>query len=192
MKVSHYGFWLLLFATACYQKPAAKDFGLLDFDHLVDEQISQLSQHRNSLEKEAAVGAHRSDSTLVPTPEIWKTELDIFRRLQLINKPIHQDAYRSEGPLDDPRSNLKIQQYTSDSSPLIVLRIYYHQSIERVRRIEGVLKESNQLYASQRSLTMEFDEVAGRPVLTGYEIDGYQKVALRDTVHFSVLGKIKW
>ncbi len=185
-------FYFLLFTVACSPTPGSVRLGPIDFDRLIDEQISELSKHRNTLEKEAEVDGHRSDSTLVPTEEIWKGELAIFRQLGMINKPLHQGSYRQEGPLDDPRSNLKIQQYVSASSPLRVLRIFYQESIEQVRRIEGTLNETNQLYHNERKLTLEFDEGNGKAVLTFYGITGRQKVVLRDTVRFSVNARINW
>lgn len=192
MKFPGIPYSLLFFAAACSPTPTSLKSGPIDFDRLVDEQISQLSQRKNTLEKEAEVDGHRSDSTLVPTPETWRAELAIFRQLGIVNKPLHQGSYHEEGPLDDSRSNLKIRQYVSESSPLTLLRIYYQEKIERVRKIEGRVTETNQLYSNQRNLTMEFDEEDGKPVLTHYRISGYQKVALRDTVRFSVEARINW
>ncbi len=187
-----YCFYFLLFVFGCSPTPSAINSGPIDFDRLIDEQIGALSQHKNTLEKVAEVGGHPSDSTFVPTAEIWKAELAIFRQLGIVNKPLHGGSYREEGPLDDPRSNLKIQQYVSDSSPLALLRVYYHETIGRVRKIEGTIREANQLYTSERRLTLEFDEENSKPFLIFYGISGYQKVALRDTIRFSVKARINW
>ncbi len=192
MKIQGCAFCILLFAAACSPTLAPVILGPMDFDRLIDEQISELSQHRNTLEKEAEVDGHRSDSTLVPTGEIWKAELTIFRQFGMINKPLHQGSYREDGPLEDPRSNLKIQQYVSVTSPLRLLRIYYQDTIGRVRKIEGTLNETNRLYNNERTLTLEFDEDNGKLHLTFYGIAGYQKIALRDTVRFSVKARINW
>ncbi len=191
MRFPFYRF-LLLFALGCSPSPASTSSVPIDFDQLIDEQINALSQHKNTLDKEAEVDGHRSDTSFVPTAEILKAELAIFRELGIVNKPLHKGSYREEGPLDDSRSNLRIQQYVSDSSPLGLLRVYYHGTIGRVRKIEGTIKEANQLYTSERNLTLEFDEDGGKPLLVFYGIRGYQKVALRDTVRFSVQARINW
>jgi hypothetical protein len=183
---------VLLLTVACAPTPAPVVQGPLDFDALIEAQINGLSQRIVTLDKVAVVGEVRSDSTLVPTATDWKAELDIFRQLGTINKTIYQGAYQQEGPLDDPQSNLHIQQYSSATSPLKVLKIYYQVDLQRVRKIEGFLEESTPLYSSQKNLTMVFDEENGKPVLTRYSIVGYQKVALRDTVRFTVESTITW
>jgi hypothetical protein len=183
---------VLLLAVACAPTPASVVRGPLDVDALIEGQIQGLSQRVVTLDKVATIGEVRSDSTLVPTATGWKAELDIFRQLGMINKTIYQGAYRQEGPLDDPQSNLQIQQHTSATSPLRVLKVYYQVDLQRIRKIEGFLEESTPLYSTQKYLTMVFDEENGKPVLTRYSIMGYQKVALRDTVRFSVESVITW
>lgn len=183
---------VLLLVIACAPTPASVVQGPLDFDALIEGQINVLSQRIVTLDKVATVGEIRSDSTWVPTADDWKAELDIFRQLGTINKSIYQGAYRQEGPLDDPQSNLQIQQYTSITSPLKDLKIYYQVHLQRVRKVVGILEESTPLYSAQKNLTMVFDEENGKPVLTRYSIVGYQKVALRDTVQFSVESVITW
>jgi hypothetical protein len=183
---------VLLLGVACAPTPASVVTGPLDFDALIEEQINGLSQRMVTLEKVATVGEVLSDSTLVPTVADWKAELGIFRQLGMINKTIYQGTYQQQGPLEDPQSNLHIQQYTSATSPLRVLKVYYQVEPQRVRKVEGFLEESTPLYSTQKKLTLVFDEENGSPVLTRYSIVGYQKVALRDTVRFSVESAIAW
>ncbi len=183
---------VLLLAIACAPTPSSVVQGPLDFDALIEGQINMLGQRMVTLYKVAVVGEVRSDSTLAPTATDWKGELDIFRQLGAINKTIYQGTYRQEGPLDDPQSNLHIQQYTSVTSPLRVLKIYYQVDLKRLRKVEGFLEENTPLYSTQKNLTLVFDEENGKPVLTRYSIVGYQKVALRDTVRFSVESTVTW
>jgi hypothetical protein len=183
----------LVFLLACSPvAPKTESSLALNIDQLIETQITHLAQHKNVLEKEADVDGTRSDSTFVPTPEIWKSELEIFRQLNLINKPVHKGAYRQEGPLNDTRSNLKIMQYVSTTSPLVLLKIYYQNDPAIFKKIEGILRESNQLYTNNRSLSLEFDEDNGTPMLITYSVVGFQKVAVRDTVKFYVRGHINW
>lgn len=183
---------ILILVIACAPTPASVVESPLDFDALIDGQINGLSQRMVTLDKVAVVGDVRSDSTLVPTAADWKAELDIFRQLGTMDMAIYSGAYLHEGPLDDPTSNLHIQQYSCATSPLRVLKIYYQDDLQKVRRVEGLLEESTPLYSTQKSLTMVFDEENGKPVLTTYSIVGFQKVALRDTVRFSVESAITW
>lgn len=183
---------VLLLAAACAPKPAVIMKGSFDLTGLIDTQVSAMSQRKVTLEKEAGVGGFKSDSTWVPTASGWADELAIFHQLGAVNKSIYQGSYQETGPMDDPSSNLLIKQYTSTTSPLRSLKVYYHESQDRVRKIEGVLVESNPLYATEKNLTLEFDEEDHKPVLTTFGIQGYQKVALRDTVRFFVQSTIHW
>lgn len=178
--------------VSCSEKKDDAASPVFNFDKLIDEQVSQLSQRRLSLDKSARVDGDHADSTFVPTPEHWTAELDIFRHLQVINKPIYQNLLRLEEPLEDLRSNLHVRQYTVPASPYILLKIFYQDEPNRMKKIEATIAESNKLYSNRRDFAMEFDEQDGRLLLTGYEIRGFQKVALRDTVRFAVKGKINW
>lgn len=149
-------------------------------------------QHDVSLHKSASVGGVASDTTWAPSEFQWRTELKSFADLGLINKTLYKDVYRAEGPLEDSRSNLLVQRYTTTVAPLTSLEIYYMNDVSRFRRLEGIFHSVNRLYATHRTLTMEFDEVQGAPILTRYRISGYQKLALRDTVHFTIEGVTNW
>lgn len=164
----------------------------MDIDSLIDKQVMYLLQHDVSLHKSASVGGVSSDSTWVPSEFQWRTELKSFGDLGLIHKTLYKDVYHAEGPLEDSRSNLHIQRFTTTQAPLTSLDIYYMEEASRFRRLEGIFHSVNRLYATHRTLTMEFDEVQGNPILTHYRISGYQKLALRDTVHFTIEGVINW
>ena len=189
MKTFITGVLLILTACSSKQKSSEKYF---DFDGLINSQISQLSQRMRVLDKRAELKGIQSDTTFVPDTKGWEAELDLFRRLEALNKPIHQKTYQVEGPLDDPKSNLKIIQYKAPSSSLPFIKIYYLTELNRVRKIEGMVSESNILYAGSQWMTMEFEEEEGRPILIRYGVRGFQKLVMRDSVNFSVQGQINW
>jgi hypothetical protein len=186
------GWVLLLFiAAACSpeQTPTNKFF---DFDGLVDEQISQLSQRMRVLDKVAKMSTVHSDTTFLPSAKGWESELEIFRQLETFNKPTFQSVYRVEDPVKDSKSNLKIRQYLAAEAPITVVRFYYQDEFRRLKKIDAEITEKNILFTTHRALTMEFDEEDGRPLLTRYGMTGFQKMILRDTVRFSVQGQIDW
>ncbi len=193
MKTIRCGHWALLFliAAACSGKEISTK-QIFDFDGLIDEQISQLSQRMRVLDKEAWMSSTASDTAFLPSVKGWEAELEIFRQLETFNKPAFQKAYRMEDPLKDTRSNLKIRQYLAADVPIPVVRFYYQDEFSRLRKIEAEITEKNLLFTTHRALTMEFDEEDGKPLLTRYRMKGYQKMILRDTVHFSAQGQIDW
>ncbi|MDD1444080.1 hypothetical protein MEO93_27805 [Dolichospermum sp. ST_sed3] len=193
MKKVMRGRWMFLFllAAACSQEQkTTKKF--FDFDGLIDEQVSQLSQRMRVLDKVANMGKTRSDTTFLPSFKGWESELEIFRQLETFNRPTYQNVYRIEDPVEDSRSNLKIKRYVAEHAPIPVLRFYYQDEFSRLRKIDAEITEKNILYSTHRVLTMEFDEDEGKPLLIRYGMSGFQKMIMRDTVHFSVQGQIDW
>ncbi len=163
---------------------------VFDITALLNAQLDALATRKTSLEKEAGVNHSTSSTTLVPSQEFWTRELEIFRSLDAINRETVK--YRAEGPLDDPQSNLLIRRYTHPDAPLASLLVYYQDDLRRVRKVEGEVQERTLLYFARRRLTLWFEEDRGQPVLNQYEIRGFQKASLRDSVHFFVRGKVTW
>lgn len=193
MKTSPYGNWLLLFffTVACSQDQKSTHI-YFDFEGLIDDQINQLSQRCRVLDKMADMDGVKSDSTFLPSTKGWTTELEIFRELELINKPTYKDAYAITDPVEDTKSNLLIRQYTAASAPVSFVKFYYQDQFSRLRKIKATMSQRNYLFSTQRQLVMEFDEEDGKPLLIRYSVNGFQKMILSDTVRFSVQGQIDW
>ncbi|MBL7848760.1 MAG: hypothetical protein JNL40_14935 [Cyclobacteriaceae bacterium] len=166
--------------------------GAFNIDSLLDEQIYQLGQRNIQLTKRATIDRDTTEAVLVPSPAEWKSELETFRQLGMINKDLYRDQYHREGPLRDFRSNLQILRYVASSAPLTSFSIYYRDNLNKMKRLEGIVTETNQLYSAHRTLVMEFDEIHDQLLLSSFQIKGYQKVALRDTVHLAIVGTIHW
>jgi hypothetical protein len=191
MRVMKPGVWLLVFLLgACTQEQTVTK-KYFDFDKLIDEQISLLAGQHRTLVKAASLGAAPKDSVFRPSKQGWERELEAFRLLENINKPAFQNLYTVQDALADPQSNLKIHQFSSDKARVALVRLYYHDNLSRLKKIECVLFQKNLLYANSDQLTMLFDEENGKNVLTGYTMHGYQKMILGDTVRFTVRGTIE-
>jgi len=193
MKTFMKGGWavLMLIIAACSpeQKNTSKFF---DFDELIDEQISQLSQRKRVLEKVVQMSTTKSDTAFLPSVQGWGSELEIFRQLETFNKPTYQNAYQIKDSLNDPKSNLKIRQFEAADVPVPLIRFYYQGEFIRLRRIYAEIAERNLLYSTRRILTIDFEEEDGKPLLAHYGVSGFQKMILRDTVRFSIQGQIDW
>lgn len=190
MKTLKYGILSLLLA-ACVQGVSVvqKRF---DFETFLDEQASKLSQRGGVLEKTAHMGSESSDTTFLPTNEGWKRELELYGQMEILNKPAYQSAYTVRDSLKDTKSNLKIREYTSELAPMTHLRFFYQDEFKRIRRIEAEITERNILYTTQRHLTLYFEDEEHEPLLSKYEMDGFEKMILSDTVKFSIMGQIDW
>lgn len=166
--------------------------GYYPIDSLISSQIHFLTQAKASTHKVARLGEKEEEQTIQPNDSSgWINELDIFRELKTLNKPINIGSYKVEDGLSDNRSNLKIKTIaTNKLLPVRSMKIYYYDKPENVKRIEAQFNEVNSLYSSMRFLTMEFQDVYNKPVLSSYSINGGQKMFLGDTVVFSVKGTI--
>jgi hypothetical protein len=159
---------------------------------LISEQVRHLAEIRAGLFKEALMGGEADTVRYVPGDTVaWLNELGIFRKLDIINKPVNKGSYLVSDGLLDPGSNLTVKAFTSlKKLPVVYLRIYYQGSIDKPRKIEALYDEANALYSSARLLSMHFEQIEKRTVLTGYAIKGGQKLIFGDSVAFYISGKI--
>jgi hypothetical protein len=161
-------------------------------DSLMTQQINYLSASTATVRKITVLG-EKSDTVIVTPKDSkgWIKELDIFRELDAINKPIYLGRYTVEEDLSDSKSNLKIRSFTGAGDlPISFLKIYYQGTPDRVRRIEAEYKQANSMYTGARFLSLEFEEIYNKPVLTSYSITGGQKMFLGDTVRYTVYASV--
>lgn len=182
---------LLLALVSCEKKPDAIA-ALYDVDSLLQAQTDWLSKMKTSTKKVATLDGKENTSTLQGMGTTgWKSELEIFRDLDLINKPINRKAYQVEQNIPDTRSNLLIKSITTvEELPVRSLKIYYHQTLQKIKRIEAQFQEANTLYSSSRFMTLEFHEINDKATLAAYSVSGGQKMFMGDSVQFSIQGTV--
>ena len=173
-------------ANLSYDKP------YFDFDSLVNEQVYRLVQEKALIQKHARVNGKSDDSSYTPDSLHLANELDVFRQLDVVNKPIYRTSYKITDGEKDTKSNLLIRTYLfsakgpNDKSPVPYIRFYYKQSPLNPKRIESVYLEENSLYATRRELLLEFDDITGTSLLSSYKMEGIQKLIANDTTHFNI------
>ena len=176
--------------SGCRQQKV-KEKRYLDMDSLVNIQVNYLSHSKAALKKEATIGGQNSSSSSVLDSTAWSHELDVFRQLDLINRPIYRDVYQVKDGVKDSKSNLLIRSYEAPAnSPVPYLRLYYQVTPTRLKKLEALYQETNSLYGSQRKLEMYFDDSSGKLHLTGYAIEGDQKMMLSDSVHYAIRSEV--
>ena len=79
-----------------------------------------------------------------------------------------------------------IPSNTDKKVPVRELKFFYLRDFGSLKKIEAIYAEQNMLYASTRTMTMDFDDLNGAASLTGYRLEGVQKMALSDSVYFSI------
>ena len=160
-------------------------------DSFLSAQARYLSNNKAILHKSSRLGDVQDEVFITPKDSAaWKKELEIFAALDIVNKPLNRDLYRLERHADG-KSNLMVKSITSSADlPVQYLRVYYQQTPDKLRKIEAEYNESNSLYNSVRVLTMEFQQVGSKPVLTSYSIEGGQKMFMGDSVVYGISGKL--
>lgn len=166
---------------------------LYNIDSLLTQQVKALTLSKPKLEKHAILGNTTEKQEYVPDSAAWSRELDIFRQLEAINKPVNRSNYLVDDNLYDPGSNLTVKAFTAlEPLPVRSLRVFYENDIQTPRKIEAVYDEENTLYKSSKNLLLEFQQINNKNVLTSYSIDGGQRMILSDSVTFSVKGRIQF
>jgi hypothetical protein len=173
--------------TSCNRVNQQYDKAYFDFDSLINVQVKELIKSNVAISKISVINGKRDSSSFVPDSLRLANELDVFRQLDLINKPLYRSSYLVNEGEKDSRSNLLIRSYTARSaSPVPYVKFYYQSSSHDIKKMESFFREENALYNTSRTLTLLFDDSSGSPLLSGYQLSGSQKMILSDTVNFSV------
>lgn len=173
--------------SACNRTNLKYDKAYFDFDSLINVQTDELLKAQSTLNKKAVINGKKDDATFVPDSLRLANELDIFRQLDLINKPLYRNTYTVKDGEKDTKSNLLIRSYTATiPSPVPFVKFYYKSSPRELKKIESVFYEENALFKTSRNLLLEFSDTSGSILLSGYQLSGMQKMILNDTVNFSV------
>jgi hypothetical protein len=174
--------------------------GFFPIDSLLDQQIAVLLKSKAALRKVTTLGSNSSPVDITPANEQeWKDQLEIFRDLNIINRYGDLNAYLVQDNLQDERSNLTVRSATlrndldeslQDEIRIKYLKIFYEGSHRNIRRLESRYAEANSMYANDRYLTIIFEDVYGKSLLTEYTIEGGQKIVLGDTVNYKIEARI--
>ena len=189
MKLSLGAFSVVLL-VACNRENLKYDKPYFDFDSLVHTQVHQTVLGKANLIKTTFLNGKKDSTTLEPDTAQWKHELDAFQQLDIINKPLFKGQYQSKDQ-EDEHSNLLVRVYaTKMKSPVPEVKFFYQDGYRKLRKIESVFNESNVLYSTSRKLTLEFEERQGTTMISGYRVQGFQKMILSDSVKFWIEGKL--
>lgn len=164
-----------------------------DIDSLVDNQLIYLNKAQATLTKTASIDGDSDTATFRPDSTTWANELEVYRQLDLINKPVYAGAYEIEDGVKDVNSNLLVKSFKAKKSvPIRSFKLFYQGKPEKLRKIEAQLIEQNTLYYTARKFFIELDEVNGKLLLNKTRVEGVQKMILRDSVSFSVSSRVNF
>ncbi len=178
-------------AFSSCQKQKVTYKGYYNIDSLVEAQIHYLPTLKISLSKETGLNG-KTDSIQIVAKDtvLWSKELEVFKQLNIINRPINANLYRAEN-VPDVKSNLMVRTFIPNKKLTVeYLKIYYDGSVTNLRKVEALYHEENLLYGSARKLSMEFENIYNKITLINYSIDGKQKMLFGDSVKFFLKGRV--
>ncbi len=179
----------LFLLASCNKSNLKYEKSYFDFDSLISSQSVALVKAGTLLSKSVSLNGKQDQSSIQTDSTLMAHELEVFRQLDVINKPLYKSAYVILGGDKDSRSNLRIRTYKSKNpSPVPFITFYYLNDWKHLKKIESVYQEDNTLYSTERHLQLEFDDRAGIPLLSRYNVTGKQKMILSDSVLFSIEG----
>lgn len=180
-------FILIVLLSACNKQNEKNDKAYFDFDSLVNAQVDVLGKHHSTLNKSVLLDGKTDQSAHATDSSLLAQELDVFRQLDLINKPLYRNSYEVIDGEKDTQSNLSVRKYKAKTpTPVAFVNFYYHNHFAQIKKIEAVYEETNSLYATKRQLQLEFDDSTGTMMLSKYSLVGIQKMILSDSVKFSI------
>lgn len=157
-------------------------------DSLLAQQVRALHAAKASIRKVSLLDNKESKASFTPADtSAWNKELEAFRSLEVINKPVNRGGYTVKDGVPDRKSNLKVKSFTANAElPVAYLRVYYQGTPDNIRKIESKFRDENAMYESTRYLYMEFENIDQKNLLTYFSITGGQKIFLGDTVKYSI------
>jgi len=179
--------------VSCNQTKEEKAY-YFNIDSLIQHQIEYLIMAKASISKEAIMNGIIQDSIFMPKDSAaWARELDIFKEIGSINKPINRGNYEVTDGLPDNTSNLTVHQLTATTElPIVFVKTFYQDEPSKLRKIEALYTQENSLLKSKRRLVMEFTDLYNKNILTSYSVEGGQKMFIGDSVHFTIKGSIRF
>ncbi len=178
--------------TAGSEKQKIKEY--YNLDSLISKQIMRLAENNALLYKKAIVNGDTEEKQMQFDSAGWARELTLFREADL-NKPAFSNAYSVKKGEKDIHSNLFMDIFTpvnDEALRIKFIRIYYLNEINSIKKIEIVKEEENKLFYSSLHIILYFDNFKKEVALQSYLIEGKQKLRLKDTIYYTVEGRITY
>jgi hypothetical protein len=174
-----YSFLLLLVVSCGEDKNEEEQGNFYNLKGFVTEQINLLTELKPVVSKKMMVGD--SVETTQTTVIDWGKELELFAQADL-NKPVNNLIY------DTVEDSLGVI-YTlkeGENAPVRFLKIVLNQRSQKPRSIEIKLTTKNQLYESQKNLSLSCGEVKGKWRILSYQVRGFQDLVMSDRKSFEI------
>lgn len=163
----------------------------INTDSLLDYHISVLSNSNALLTKSLKINNSVQTADVDDSKINWANELESFRTISLINKPIYLTSYNITFE-NDKKSNLLVRKWeVKQDLPLKKLKIYYLKDLSQIKRLEATIEQRNFVFSSTKQLSIDFGVLGADRMVDDYEVSGHQKLIWGEPQDFSIKGHVR-
>ncbi len=187
-------FLILFFAAACNpaeENPQKVRREYFDIKGLLDKQIELLDSIGPSLHKIAVIDGVRDTITYTPGSSGWRKELEIFDEADL-NKPRLKGLYEISEKKSPESYEIIYASKDPHSTPIDSLFVSVKTADKKSMKIHVLFHAGNFFYSSSQRLELDFTDMNGQLFLKSFDIQGWQKLILRDTTLYHIEASVKW
>ena len=181
---------IFLACISCREKSLQRPADSFSLDSMLDLQVNYLSKNGASLIKVSSINSNGFTSSLDSKHIDWENELESFRAISLVHKPVYADSYDIKIMPDD-KSNLFVKTWVArDKQPIQSLKVYFLNP-NQIKRLEATLEQTNFVFTSRKNLTLEFSILGAKTLPERYEISGYQKLFWEEAQDYKLACEIR-
>jgi hypothetical protein len=178
---------ILFLALACQSPETQVQSNILNIDSLLNTQGKLLG--KVSLNKTLKVGD--SEFKTQPLSVQLLSELEPFREISQVNRPIYKNNYRVT-IYPDSQSNLTVKEYRAKSyAPVKSLRLFYLKNLSQLKRLEATLTTEDFYQSSEKNFSLDFSLLGDTLRMESYSISGSQQYFWSVPQHFLVKASIR-
>lgn len=174
--LSKYGILILITVFGCAEvQPETVSY--FDLPGLLDQQIHQLTSDYQ-LEKTVIIDGVSETKILTPDSAGWVDELAGIKEFS-ISEPAMRGSYDEQSLADSKR----FQLLANEKSPVLFLEI---KNTDSATLITSKRLAEKTIFTDEKELTVTLK----KEVLENYRIQGFQKMVMKDTIHYEIIGKV--
>lgn len=181
------GFLLLVF-NSCLKVNEGDDSDLyFNLGRVIEQNVDSLFAYHSRIDKIAEMDGKVDTTSYVPDDSIkWKQELSLFKDAD-ISAPANKGLFSIEDSTDS-NSNLKVRtfRHDGDESHISMFRVYYFDQLKNVVKIEIDYKNESSGIFLDRKMELYFKSKNSFQVISGWKIQGFQKVLGMDPLDYRV------
>lgn len=148
-----------------------------DLESVFNTQINVLSS--NKLEKEVWLDGKSESKTLDMDTTLWKKELSFL-------KEINPNTPEYVGAFEKTETDSAIHLILKSNEKGELKRVSYSMEGKNYSNIKAIIHEDKEVYSHHREFKINLEN----GLLKNYEITGYQKIVLKDTIQFRIIGVV--